>query len=1671
MTLVSPPAGSQRSSVDRVWNALDAGGFKPESIRGDKFMALCPVHGDSNRSLSVKWESRRGMTMLHCFTCQAEYRDIAAAIHLAPSDLFDEPLPENERGERKKRTPRTKFVPTHKVPRRITEDDDAGLEERLKKATWQRVLTYPYADSKGDVIEEVIREQTVLDGVTHKRFRQRFMGDKGRWLTKKPEWFTPVLYHHTQLLEAIAAGSPVWIVEGEKDADNAIAAGLVATTNAQGAGSFPEELIDVFAGATVKVVVDRDAAGYKRGVTMHRLLKGVAASVTLLRPAVDEDKSDLSDHLEAGLGVDELEEITARQSALLAAVGDAHRTIKAVDVCRREIRAHLERIPAAGAAAPQHREAAETWATESDIRFRRMVDALTKARIEYSGDDPITHAALNDADAIIEAAAEIAREAHELAEVRTPVSITAWRDQGQNVAPIEAVSDDDGDDQQPPRFTGHEFIPGDDGTPNIGTEYRVRNGQTVQVKYVPDEEGGWKPRFHLIMDGWAEILSASLEDDGDDATASPLSEMIVEFSRWSRDPETGRPLYDENGEVIVERQVVVWDEEVLREGKWTNHLGWPGMLEDSSRRGRDMAWNAIHRARRAPSSFNRIYTATGWRKTDLGDFFVHGGGAITSQGHLDVDVRMPSSIQKLTVPEPTLDPKVLREAWIRGTVSLREKLPARVIAPLLGLVWEAPFAPVPLITYLEGAPGSGKSSCGRQAMHYFAPELTDRVGASKTILSATQAGGSFIGMIRLLAQHVSHMPVLADDFVDAQDARKAEAKIDNFARAIFDRAPRVIGKARGGTSESKPIDASVIATGQVGLHGSGLQRVFTIDISPGDIVDTPKTFADLEKKDRRQARAVLGAALIQWLCKHRRALEAEFFDEDTPGRSSNEALSAMWLERISPLPHSDGAKGRMTKAAVAATHGIHIMLRMLVDVDAITRDEANEFLEWAIDGILTAIRRQDHGAGDPGMTTIELIREGLATNMAHLTTTEGEAPEHAQQFGWTLRGNPPHDMLLPNGPRIGAIKGTGADAKLLLHPRVTYELISRVARGAGESLSDTPMSIGSSFIAHGWVVPDNGGKSAVGRRIEGVLQRVWEIPLTVLTGADGDDGTPAPENGSTGPQQPSEGPTTPQTPSLFDVDPADAGERPRREPAVDKPETPAAAGPDASAQPTTSTPSAPAPAAARPTAPAKTTSPFAAAVAVLHVDGLWMPSGERLELPFPLRHLGDVAQLIAHLRLGVKNGWKNEDGQLFVTLGAAQQLGLPMEDLPKPGTFDFTEELKKRTKDIPFITDAIDAGWQVGGTERSLNATTRVWHPENPQLRGRFVLIPALKDDFAPIMAGATGPADVARRLQRFADALGAPYAVSASTTGLDLMMTTAPSKEQRLLRFAPSEPVPPAEIATLEADINWQRKPTEEGLTHRYVHGFDRGGSYLAGVAGLQLGVGAPTYLPEGTPITFDKNTPGYWRVPMPEKAEWLTPNPLDPRNRDEDTTGQLTWVSTPTLEIALDCGYSFEIQEAYVWEQHTRLLDTWYERVRDARTALDTGDPDDTAARDLLKNLYTRGLGLMASHEHHRGRDGYAPERYHAIQAKARAAIIRRIHQIGKNTGRWPVAIIADTVLYTSNEIDPAKAWPGEARNFGRGLGQFKPEGFTELAGHLKFLTGRGRYEGKEFLDQELI
>jgi hypothetical protein len=149
---------------------------------------------------------------------------------------------------------------------------------------------------------------------------------------------------------------------------------------------------------------------------------------------------------------------------------------------------------------------------------------------------------------------------------------------------------------------------------------------------------------------------------------------------------------------------------------------------------------------------------------------------------------------------------------------------------------------------------------------------------------------------------------------------------------------------------------------------------------------------------------------------------------------------------------------------------------------------------------------------------------------------------------------------------------------------------------------------------------------------------------------------------------------------------------------------------------------------------------------------------------------------------------------------------------------------------------------------------------------------------FAPVLHGELVDDDpsaeqLARRLQLLADHLGYPWRVNPSATGLDLLVGLRWKDRERL--FTPVPPPPPAKMF-LEPDISWSRMPYAEERARRYLHVYDRGGSYAAGLAGLEVGIGAPVHHPDG--VAFDKRVPGYYRVRLVEQGDVRMPSTCRP-------------------------------------------------------------------------------------------------------------------------------------------------------------------------------------------------
>jgi len=248
-------------TVHTLLNQKGYGPGKPLPSGGE--MWRCPAHDDRSPSLHVT-EADDGRILLRCFAgCTLD--QIVGAIGIRTADLFPE------------------------QPDRTAHSD-------------QPVDTWNYVDEGGTLVYQVLK-------FPGKQFRQRRPLPNGDWAWNLTGVQRP-LYRLPAVLQAISDGHPVWVCEGEKDADRL--APLVApgttTTNSGGAGNIRPEHIDVLSCAVeVNIVADDDPAGHKHAETIAEQLAATSNGgppVNIWLPAPGHN--DASDHLAAGKQLDQL---------------------------------------------------------------------------------------------------------------------------------------------------------------------------------------------------------------------------------------------------------------------------------------------------------------------------------------------------------------------------------------------------------------------------------------------------------------------------------------------------------------------------------------------------------------------------------------------------------------------------------------------------------------------------------------------------------------------------------------------------------------------------------------------------------------------------------------------------------------------------------------------------------------------------------------------------------------------------------------------------------------------------------------------------------------------------------------------------------------------------------------------------------------------------------------------------------------------------------------------------------------------------------------------------------------------------------------------------------------------------------------------------------------------
>lgn len=119
-------------------------------------------------------------------------------------------------------------------------------------------------------------------------------------------------YRAPELLEAIASGYPIFIVEGEQKVDALAKWNLRATCNAQGAGKWTAEHAAYLKDANAIIIPDNDVAGRRHAEQVARSLVGIAARIRVLElPGLDA-KGDIVDWQNAGHTREELDALLKR---------------------------------------------------------------------------------------------------------------------------------------------------------------------------------------------------------------------------------------------------------------------------------------------------------------------------------------------------------------------------------------------------------------------------------------------------------------------------------------------------------------------------------------------------------------------------------------------------------------------------------------------------------------------------------------------------------------------------------------------------------------------------------------------------------------------------------------------------------------------------------------------------------------------------------------------------------------------------------------------------------------------------------------------------------------------------------------------------------------------------------------------------------------------------------------------------------------------------------------------------------------------------------------------------------------------------------------------------------------------------------------------------------------
>ena len=294
-----PVTQTIQSRYDWFLERLRAHGSRVITRGPSTAIAQCPAHRDRTPSLAVSIGDTAVVLTCHG-GCNPQ--DIMAALSLTYGDLWPDD------GTRRIATPSTWKAYADSIKVENERDRPPSATKPTQPSTVKRgpvVAKYRYRDEHGETVGVKIRYQlidTSTGEIVGKSFTQHAMIDGDQQDTLAG--VTLPIYNLPEVLSGIRRGIPIWLTEGEKDADTLTHHGCIATTFAGGAnGKLLPEVYSALTGADLRIIVDRDAAGHTYANRLHTALNPTASRIRYYTAATGKD---VTDHLDAGHNLDDL---------------------------------------------------------------------------------------------------------------------------------------------------------------------------------------------------------------------------------------------------------------------------------------------------------------------------------------------------------------------------------------------------------------------------------------------------------------------------------------------------------------------------------------------------------------------------------------------------------------------------------------------------------------------------------------------------------------------------------------------------------------------------------------------------------------------------------------------------------------------------------------------------------------------------------------------------------------------------------------------------------------------------------------------------------------------------------------------------------------------------------------------------------------------------------------------------------------------------------------------------------------------------------------------------------------------------------------------------------------------------------------------------------------------